>query len=292
MYILFDIGGTKMRIAGSKDLNNFSEPIVVDTPKNAEDGIQTLKRIIGDIAKGEPVTALAGGVPGSLNREKSKLTHSPHLGTWIDLDIKGELEKTFDSTVYLENDSALVGLGEAVAGAGKGYSIVAYITVSTGVGGARIVNGKIDNNVFGFEPGHQIIDMYGTVCPSCSEGEHQDGGGHLEGYVSGTSVERCFSKRAYEITDNAVWDELAKWLAYGLNNTIVHWSPNVVVLGGSMIVKEVGIKVANVSQHLHNILKIVPEIPELKQATLEDFGGLHGALALLKQHKSTNKEVA
>ena len=59
-----------------------------------------------------------------------------------------------------------------------------------------------------------------------------------------------------------------------------------------MIVKEVGIKVANVSQHLHNILKIVPEIPELKQATLEDFGGLHGALALLKQHKSTNKEVA
>lgn len=285
MYILFDIGGTKMRVAGSKNLSDFSEPVVVETPQDAQKGIQTLKQAIKDISKSESITAFAGGIAGALNSEKTELIYSPHLHTWIGVDIKKELEQDFGCTTYLENDSALAGLGEAVAGAGVGYDIVAYITVSTGVGGARIVYGKIDSNSFGFEPGHQVIDIDGTVCPSCSEGKHQDGVGHLEGYISGTSVEQRFSKRPHEITDNAVWDELAKWLAYGLNNTIVHWSPDVVVLGGSMIVKEIGIKIADVSAHLHNILKIVPKIPALKQATLEDFGGLHGALALLKQYK-------
>jgi glucokinase len=53
------------------------------------------------------------------------------------------------------------GLGEAVFGAGKGREIVVYMTISTGVGGARIVGGKIDASAMGFEPGHQIIDACG-----------------------------------------------------------------------------------------------------------------------------------
>ena len=34
----------------------------------------------------------------------------------------------------------MVGLGEAVHGAGRGNCIVMYMTISTGVGGARIVH--------------------------------------------------------------------------------------------------------------------------------------------------------
>ena len=64
---------------------------------------------------------------------------------------------------YLANDSDLDGLGEATVGAGKGFNIVAYITVSTGIGGVRIVGGKIDVSTYGFEPGHQIIDADGSI---------------------------------------------------------------------------------------------------------------------------------
>jgi len=180
--------------------------------------------------------------------------------------------------VYLENDAAIVGLGEAMNGAGRGEEIIAYITVSTGIGGARIVDGKIDRNIFGFEPGHQIIDPTGMLCPMC------DSAGHLEGHVSGVALEARFNKKAYEITDPQIWEEEAKWLAYGLNNTAVYWSPSVIVLGGSMIIKSPGISIERVSHHLKKTLTIFPERPRLVKAELGDIGGLYGALEILKQN--------
>ena len=283
MYILFDIGGTKMRVAGSEDLVSFSEPKIIDTPIDFEEGLAELKKLVDEVSGGNKIKMAAGGVAGAFDKENNKLINSPHLHSWKDKEVKHELEKAFDCPVYVQNDSAVVGLGEAVYGAGKENDIVVYITISTGVGGARIVNGKIDVSTFGFEPGHQIIDIDSSVCPTCTEGKYEDGKGHLEAYVSGTSTENRFSKRAYEVTDKKVWDEIAKWLAYGLNNTIVHWSPDIVVLGGSMVVKEVGIKIPDVEKHLKSILKIFPEIPKIKQASLGDFGGMYGAMELIKQ---------
>lgn len=269
MYILFDIGGTKMRFAVTKDGKEFGEPKVVDTPPSFEEGIALIKEIAVELSEEKEIKTAVGGVAGAFNKEKSKLINSPHLHSWVNRELKGELESAFNAPVYLENDSALAGLGEAISGAGKGKDIVAYITVSTGVGGVRIVNGKIDNSAYGFEPGHQIIDFKESK--------------YLEDLISGTAIEKKFTKRAYEVTDEKVWDELAKLLAYGLNNTIVHWSPDVVVLGGSMIVKEVGIKIPKVVECLKSILYIFPKLPEIKQASLEDFGGLYGANEIIKQ---------
>jgi predicted NBD/HSP70 family sugar kinase len=183
---------------------------------------------------------------------------------------------------YIENDTAMVGLGEAAYGAGKDFDIVAYLTISTGVGGARIVGRRIDANVFGFEPGHQIIDADGTMCPDCRAFEDDRGLGHLEAHISGSAIEKRFGKHPSEIDDEKVWDDLARYLAYGLNNTIVHWSPEVVVLGGGMM-KSTGIKIERIDHYLEDILKIFPERPLLKLAELGDVGGLFGGLSYIKQ---------
>ena len=108
--------------------------------------------------------------------------------------------------------------------------------------------------------------------------------GDLEKYISGRGVEQRFGKSAEEIDDPKVWEELAEWFAVGLNNTIVHWSPDVLVLGGSMIIKDVGIPVGRVEYHLKNIVKIFPELPDIKKAELGDVGGLYGGLELIKQN--------
>src|SRR3989344_2431253 len=242
MYILFDIGGTKMRVVSADRKKFLAEPVIVNTPKDFGEGIETLKNIISNLSQGAPIEAIVGGVAG-----------------------------TFNVPVSIENDAALVGLGEANYGAGRDHNIVVYLTISTGVGGVRIVNGTIDESALGFEPGHQIIDPDNTLCPTCE-------GNDLEAYVSGTAIEKRFGKKPYEIHDDTVWDELAKYLAYGLANTTVHWSPNIIVLGGSMM-KEVGIPVPAVKKHLTEILKIFPKIPEIKKAELADFGGLYGALS-------------
>ena len=179
-----------------------------------------------------------------------------------------------DSAQYIarlarENDSAIVGLGEAVYGAGKGARIVEYITVSTGVGGARFVDGKLDVSAQGFEMGHQYLGM-GENAPT------------LEKLISGTAITERFGKKPREIAkDDPVWEELAEILAYGVFNTIVTWSPHRIVIGGSMM-NEIGIPVERVAFHLARINNIYPSVPEVVHASLGDNGGLWGALALLK----------
>lgn len=265
-----------MRVVAADRKKFIGEPVVVSTPQDFNEGMETLKRIIINLTQGASIDAIVGGIAGPLNAEKTMLVKSPNISGWVDKDIKKVLTEAYNVPVSIENDAALVGLGEANYGAGRGNDIVVYLTVSTGVGGVRIVNGVIDESTQGFEPGHQIIDPDNTLCPSCD-------GNDLESYVSGSAIEKRFGKKPFEITDQAVWDELAKFLAYGLNNTIMHWSPNVVVLGGSMM-KEIGIQVPDVERHLQKIMTIFPKLPELKKAELADFGGLYGALSYARSH--------
>lgn len=279
MYVAFDIGGTKMRIAISKDAKTVrGEPYVEKTPPRFEDGIERIVEIVQELTGGRPVTALGGGMAGSFNREKTELFHAPNLPGWIGKPFSEALSRKMNAPVYVANDTAIVGLGEAHAGAGMGSNIVVYITVSTGVGGARIVDGIIDKRAFGFEPGHQIIDADGSLCKDCASGQ-------LEDLVSGTAVSRRFNMPAYEVKNDHLWNtELPRWLAYGLYNTVLHWSPDVIILGGSMITGDPAINVEKTEQYLRDITTIFPEVPKVKKAECGDFGGIHGAFAYIRQH--------
>lgn len=281
MYLLFDIGGTNMRLAVSEDGKKIKKKRIVPTPKNFARGVARFKEIAKSISGGK-IKAAAGGLPGPLNKDRSRLLTAPQLPDWAGKPLRESLKKSLDVPVYLENDVALVALGEANYGAGKGYPIVAYCIIGTGVNGARIVDGKIDKTAFGFEIGHQIIN---------TEAKFSDAlgiRGSLEAYVGGANVERRFGKKPYEIKDNKVWNELAGWLSVGLNNTIVHWSPDILVLGGSMM-KGVGIKIEDVENHLKKTLKVFPNLPKIKKARLGKLGGLWGALAYLKQMQKSNQ---
>lgn len=279
MYILFDIGGTNMRVALSRNGETFDEPKIVPTPKDFDLGMQTIGNLAKELAQGEHIIAAAGGIAGTLSRDKTTFLNGPHLQGWNGKPIQKALQEAFGGVpTFVENDTAIVGLGEAVAGAGKGYPICVYLTVSTGVGGVRIVDQKIDVSAMGFEPGHQIIDAGGLLRQTSVGGQGVD----LEGYVSGTSISERYGKKPYEITDEAFWDEMARLLAYGLNNTIVHWSPDVVVIGGSMMNK-IGIPVDRVRAYLTGLLHIYPELPIIVHSSLADIGGLWGALHFVKQ---------
>lgn len=270
MYILFDIGGSKMRFASSTDLKHFSVPIIVPTPQNFKKGIAEFTAISKRLAGSKKIIVVAGGMPGPLDRQHTKVINAPNLKNWNNLPFKSVLEKNLKTKVYIENDTAMVALGEVYFGSGRRFKnkgIVAYITISTGVGGARIVDGKIDRNVYGFEIGSQIIDIASSI-------------GNLEAYISGRSVFNHTGKKPIEIRDKKFWDFEAKLLAYGLNNTIIHWSPDVVILGGSMMNK-IGIPIERVKIHLNKVLTIFPEKPKLIHSALKDLGGLYGSMVYL-----------
>ncbi len=278
-----------MRVVSADRKKFLADPTVVATPKDFNEGMETLKRIIDNLvalngltrhdsaeSKDSPIEAIVGGIAGPLNFEKTMLIKSPNLSGWVGHDIKNALAEVYKVPVTIENDASMVGLGEANYGAGRGKDIVVYMTISTGVGGVRIVKGNVDESAMGFEPGHQIIDPDNSLCPTCE-------GNDLEAYVSGTAIEKRYGKKPFDIHDDAVWDELAKFLAYGLHNTIMHWSPDIIVLGGSMM-KDVGIPVEAVRTHLSEIMKIFPILPQIEKSELGDFGGLYGSLYFARTH--------
>lgn len=276
MLIALDIGGTKTRVAVSEDGHTFDTPMKIDTPPSFEDGIAAITAEAHRLLDGRSVEGVVAGIAGPLSPDRTTILNSPHLTDWIGKPLSERLSAALGAPrVFIENDSALVGLGEAIHGAGQGYPIVAYLTVSTGVGGVRIVDGKIDQSAFGFEPGHQVIDMDGTVAPFL--------GIEAEDLVSGSATEIRFGKKAYQVTDPEVWEELSRWVAYLVNNTVVHWSPHAVVLGGSMIVGDPAVPVDRIKAHLYEILSIFPHKPEVLSATLKDVGGIYGGFAFIRQ---------
>jgi glucokinase len=209
MFIVFDIGGTKMRLGSSRDGETLDNTAILKTPASYEEGIAELKKHAIALAGGEPIDAVAGGLAGTYSQKKSSLIHSSNLSDWVDRPIRTELETFFNAPAYIENDASLGGLGEALHGAGKGFGIVAYMTVSTGIGGSRIVHGRIDQHALGFEPGHQIIDADRSMIPHAN-------GIFIEDYISGTALTRRTNKSPKDIQEPAFWDGVAKVLAYGL----------------------------------------------------------------------------
>jgi glucokinase len=275
MQVYFDIGGTKTRVSVSHDGETYATPAKFETPKDLAELFRAIRDTARTLGGDAPIEVAGGGIACPFDRSNQRLCHAPNLPeAWFAHDFVAELRAYLGAPVYVDNDTAVIGLGEATHGAGIGFETVAYITVSTGIGGARIVGKRLDTYGISTEPGRQYIDFDKSVFPTCVQAT-------IEGYASGTATERRFGMKPYEVHDPAVWEELSVWCAYMLNNTIVHWSPDVVVLGGSMIIGDPAIPVDRISAHVNSILSY-PRVPEVRSALLGDFGGMYGAMELIR----------
>lgn len=275
MYLVFDIGGTNMRIATSVDGKTLAHTKIVPTPQDFEEGISTFKQVADELTQGEKIKGIAGGAAGPIDKEKTMLIASPHISGWVNKPFKKRLEEIFAAPVFFEHEADLEGLGEAADGAGKGHEIVATIILGTGVASTRTVGGQIDKNSLGFEAGHHIIVPDGRAC-DCG------GKGHFESYVSGSGIYKGYGKKGEEIKDPKVWDEVARYLAIGLNNVTVFWSPDVIVLGGAVMKS---IPIETVKSYYKQVVTIFPIPPEILPAELGDSATFYGALQLINQSK-------
>ena len=278
MYLLFDIGGTKTRVAVvEKEAREIDKMKIFPTPDRFEDAIDqivsTAKELAGNIAE---IEKAAGGLATPLNKEKSAGSFHSEKQTfkdWVDKPLKEALEKELDVKVLLENDAAMGALGEATFGVAKGYEIVVFYTISTGVGGAKIEGGKIDKSSSGFEPGWQIIDPTGAIWP-----ESREVPVHL-GIIDGRNIERIKGKVASKVKDEEFWKKVAKTLGIALYNSMVIWSPDIFVIGGS-VAKQIPLEI--VTQELEKIPSPFKKTPAVKRAALGEKCGLYGALHYLK----------
>lgn len=293
MFISIDIGGTNTRIALAKDLSGDLAPFTYSTnlPIERFPSPETLANlqisIIQAIKKHTPLNEIKGiclGVAGPVDQKKQKLVFGTNIkALGGDLSVKEILGTELSNLplpILFHNDAELAALAEANIGAGKGYTTVAYITLSTGVGGAYTVNGKLPGKRFNPEPGHHIIEIGGR------EGASTKITGEWEAYSSGIAFEDLYKESPVEANNTSIWEKYSEEVAVGLHNLTCLWQPDIFVLGGG-ITKKSELFLPSVKKKLAKSLKYVRPVPEFAISNLGDTNGFLGGLIALKNYETS-----
>ena len=106
----------------------------------------------------------------------------PNLPGWSDVPVVDLVAAAFDLPTVLANDASAAALAESRFGQWCASSL-AYVTISTGVGGGLVVDGKLFDGAVGNggEPGHTGRLAWTPAAPCGAVG-------CAEAYVSGTSI--------------------------------------------------------------------------------------------------------
>jgi glucokinase len=143
------------------------------------------------------VKAIAIGIPGQIDAKQGIVRNAPNISNWKDYPLTAKLSKLVGPIpIYLENDAHCAAMGELYYGAGKRYSNLVFMTVSTGVGGGVIINRKLWPGFHGIagEVGHMALNLPGDGEVECGCGRK----GCLEAYASGVSMAKRATKKLKE----------------------------------------------------------------------------------------------
>lgn len=275
MFIGIDIGGTHTRVAlGEKGQYRDKK----DFP--TEEFPETLQKIKESVGSFDGKSKAVGvSVAGPFNFQSNTLHNPPNLPeSWKDKVLPEIFSKELSIPTFVAHDASVAALGEAVHGAGKGKNPVLYYTVSTGIGSGLVVNGKIYHGAYNPEAGHQILAKDGEPCRCGQLGD-------LEALASGEALEKKAGKKPADVEGSSLWNEAMEWVAVGLTNSILHFSPEIVVIGGGMT-KHGDVFFKPVTEALAKYLKFVPSVPVVP-AGLGQESGLIGAIELAEQSLSS-----
>lgn len=130
----------------------------------------------------EDVTAVGLSVPGPLDLARGHVVRPPNLPGWQSVPIRDWLAEAFDCPVALENDANAAALAEWRMGAGQGTRDFVYLSMSTGVGGGLVLDGRLHRGRLGTagELGHVPVVPGGELCACGLRG-------CLEAYVGGAA---------------------------------------------------------------------------------------------------------
>ena len=136
-YIGVDLGGTNIRAAVVDEEGRIlcMEKTRSNPERGAEPVMETMISLIESLDGYEECEGIGMGIPGPINTAEGKIIVSTNLPKLIGFPIADYISRHFGKPAYMDNDVKVAALGEAVQGAGKGYPIVYYVTISTGIGG-------------------------------------------------------------------------------------------------------------------------------------------------------------
>jgi glucokinase len=180
-----DLGGTELRAAivsadGAVLAHARTETAALDGPAAV---IDQMVDLIARISPGHDIQGVGIGSPGPLDAAAGVVVHAPTLSGWDDVPLAEIATARFGLPVKIDNDANVAALAEWRFGAGRGLRHMVYVTVSTGIGGGVIVDGKLmhGRGSLAAEIGHMVITEAPIPC-NCG------GFGCWEALASGTAL--------------------------------------------------------------------------------------------------------
>jgi glucokinase len=192
--LALDLGGTRIRAAVIQPDGTRLARFERDTPTGegpaaivaacSEAVIAARAGAPADLADG--VVAVGISSPGPVDPTAGIVLSPPNFGPGFrDVPLAARVSTAVGLPAFLDRDTNVAALGEHAFGAARGIDDFIYLTVSTGVGGAIVTNGRILHGPDGLagELGHVPVSMDDTPC-TCS------GVGHVEAFASGAALAR------------------------------------------------------------------------------------------------------
>lgn len=166
MIIGVDLGGTRIRAAClDSDLNILNRTETLTLGEEGPDRV--IDRMIETIRQvwpqGEKVEGIGVSSPGPLDPATGVVLAPPNLPGWRDIPLAQRLREAFDTTTYVGNDANVAVLAEVARGAAVGCKHAIYVTLSTGIGGGVLIDGRLLLGYGGFaaEIGHMVMVIDG-----------------------------------------------------------------------------------------------------------------------------------
>lgn len=271
MYLGVDIGGTKTLVAVLDNGGVITERAKFPTPPNYDDFLRELTAAVANFTT-QDYDAAGLAMPVTVFDRDLGVGVSFGNLPWENVPIHSDVERIVGCPVVIENDAKLGALSEALL-LKDSYRRVLYVTVSTGIGVALVVNGKIDTN-FGDGGGRAMMFEHdGQVMP-------------WESFASGRAIVQRYGKRAVDISDETTWRHIARDLSLGFLEMIAMFQPDVVVVGGSVgtYFERYGAFLTEALQAYH--LPLVP-VPPIKGAQRAEEAVVYGCYDLAKETYGT-----
>lgn len=242
-----------------------------------------------------PIDAVGVSFGGPVEADGRTVRLSMHIPGWQEFPLAARCEAHFGVPTIIANDADAAGLAEYRFGAGQGCQHMLYLTVSTGIGGGVIINGKLHRgeHAWAGEVGHMILKPDGPAC-ACG------GNGCLESLSSGLSIARdaranlpaslrdrdmatisardvAMAAAAGDPVAAQIWHHAVGWLGVGISSASNLLNPGIIVIGGGLTGagEQLFAPLRTIMAHRALSKQVV-----LKPAALGDVIGIMGGAAL------------
>jgi predicted NBD/HSP70 family sugar kinase len=271
-----DIGGTKIMVAAADRDGTLLRRARMATSTSLEEDLANIDNMIAEVAANDDIMGIGAAIGGPLDWEQG-IVSPLHQPAWRNIPLKTIMEAKWNCPLYVDVDTNVAAVGEYRWG-GISASRFLYLTLSTGMGGGFLVDGKIYRGQDGAHPevGHQSIH-FRSANPSAVQCEC-GAPDCLEALISGNGIRRIYGKPAQALRPEE-WDEVAYNLGQGLRNLATLYAPDLIRIGGGVAVGGGENFIRTAQEVMERHLKLVPP-PQVALSELGYDTALRGAIAM------------